>query len=281
LEEIATTALRMLRLFGMRIPVVFRWGDEAICVDVTIRRGFAPGSRRPMNDWTTRYRDSLNELDRYRDLVDAVVAVGGHRRPKVDRDASHGLLEGLAHGVRCRVPHLAGRNRSHRSRSVDGVLAHLHQTLFDDLGLGRPEAVSLHPDEMDVELVLGGIPGLPLPCSLIYCAVAERVGLEAFGIDLPGRFFVGVRDETRHRLTMIDPFQNGRIVDGAEFRELAAEIDPGIDPGRFITPASPGIWLRRWLQDLKIVCSRSGEIQHLESWNQLTSTTEEMLERRD
>ena len=234
--------------------------------------------RRLMNDWTTRFCDSLVELDRFRDLVDAVVAVGGHRRPKVDRDASHGLLEGLAHSVRCRVPHLAGRSRPHGPRAVDGVLAHLHQTLFEDLGLGRPEAVSLHPDEMDLELVLGGIPGLPLPCSLIYCAVAERLGLEAFGIDLPGRFFVGIRDESRHRLTMIDPFQNGRIVDGSEFRELAAEIDATVDPGRFLVPASPSIWLRRWLQDLKIVCSRSGEVQHLDAWNRLASATEQILE---
>ena len=95
-EKRAKRGLRTVRLFGMAIPVVFRWGDDAVRVDVTMRTGRTTGPQRQMNDWTIRYRDSLNELDRYRDLVDAVVAVGGHRRPKVDRDASHGLLEGLA-----------------------------------------------------------------------------------------------------------------------------------------------------------------------------------------
>lgn len=231
-----------------------------------------------MTDWTTRYYDSLTDLDRYHDLVAAVVAVGGHRRPKIDRDACHGLVEGLAHRVRSRVPHLAGGGKPHESRAVDGMLAHLHETLFEEVGLGRPEAVSLHPDGMDLELVLGGIPGLPLPCSLIYCATAERIGLEAFGIDLPGRFFVGVRDGARRRLTMIDPFQNGRIVDGTEFRELTEQIDEQANPRKFIVPASPMTWLKRWLQDLKIVCSRCGEIQHLSAWNRLASATEEAFE---
>lgn len=230
-----------------------------------------------MIDWTSRYCASLTELDRYRDLVDSVLALSAHRRPEIDPSSSQARIEGLARHVRSRVPHLAGRGNVDAARSIDGLLAHLDDVLFVEHGLGSSEERTFHPDAMDLELVLGGVPGLPVANALAYGAVAERVGLDVFGIDLPGEFLVGVRDRRLRRLTVIDPSRGGRQLDGENFRQLTAGVDETIDPRTMLAPASPAAWLRRWLRDLAIASGRCGEIHLLESWARLSTVTEDIL----
>jgi regulator of sirC expression with transglutaminase-like and TPR domain len=232
---------------------------------------------RAMIDWTDRYLASLTELDRYHDLVDAVLALSAHRRSELNPDLAHARLESLAHRVRCQVPHLASRHRTSGPRAVDGVLAHLHEALFEELGLGRHPDVMPHPDAMDLDLVLQGVPGLPVSCGLAYCAVAERVGLDVFGIDLPGHFLVAVRDMSNRRITVLDPANGGRLVDGDDFRGLTRDVEGKADPRQFLSPALPAVWLRRWLRDLSLASARSGEVHLLDSWARLSTETEEIL----
>jgi regulator of sirC expression with transglutaminase-like and TPR domain len=230
-----------------------------------------------MTDWTSRYRASLAELDQYRDLVDAAVALGGHRRPELDPAAAHTRLEAIAHRVRSRVPHLAGRGNASTARAPEALMAHLHEVIFEDLGIGGHEDVAMHPDAMDLDLVLDGIPGLPVPCALVYCAAAERVGLNIFGVDVPGRFLVAIRDETSRRITVVDPHLRGQVIDGDEFRDLVQAFDETLDPSTVLKPAAPATWLRRWLRDLAIASTRSGETHLLDSWSRLSTTTEDIL----
>lgn len=231
----------------------------------------------PMIDWTSRYCASLTELDRFRDLVDSAVALGGLRRPDIDPRKTQTRIDAAAHRIRSRVPHLAGRGNSDVPRSVEGLLAHLDETIFTELGLGRAEAAVLHPDAMDLELVVSGVPGMPVTNALLYCAIAERIGLDVFGIDLPGEFLVGVRDTRFRRLTVLDPSQGGRQLDGNDFQQMTHLIDDGIDPREALAPATPAVWLRRFLNDLSITSGRSGEIHLLDSWARLSTATEDIL----
>ena len=232
-----------------------------------------------MTDWTSRYCASLTELDRFRDLVDSVLTLGAHRRPEADPQETQTRIDAVAHRVRSRIPHLSGRSNGLEPRSVDGLLAHLDEAIFNEHGLGRVEEVSLHPDAMDLELVLSGVPGLPVANALVYCAIAERVGLDVFGIDLPGAFLVGIRDRRFRRLTVLDPSQAGRQLDGIEFQEMARAIDQTADPRGMLSPASPAIWLRRILNDLAITSGHSGEVHLLDSWARLSTVTEDILGR--
>ena len=130
---------------------------------------------------------------------------------------------------------------------------------------------------MDLELVLSGVPGLPVTNALVYCSIAERVGLDVFGIDVPGAFLVGIRDRRFRRLTVLDPSRGGRQIDGIEFQEMAMAIDKTLDPRDFLSPASPAIWLRRFLNDLAMTSGRSGEVHLLDSWAHLSTVTEDIL----
>ena len=242
---------------------------------LTLNRPMTPAD--PMIDWTSRYCASLTELDRFRDLVDSVLALGAHRRPETDPQDTQSRVDSAAHRIRARVPHLAGRSNTEGPRSVDGLLAHLDELIFIELGVGRVEEVTLHPDAMDLELVLAGVPGLPVANALLYCAIAERVGLDVFGLDLSGIFLVGIRDQRFRRLTVLDPSGGGRQMDGEEFQEIARSLDPEADPRQLLAPATPAAWLKRWLNELSITSGRSGEIHLLDSWARLSTVTEDIL----
>ena len=230
-----------------------------------------------MIDWTSRYCASLTELDRFRDLADSALALAAHRRPETVPQETQTRIDAIAHGIRSRIPHLSGRANIGEPRSIDGLLAHLDEALFEEHGLGRIEEVPLHPDAMDLELVLSGVPGLPVANALVYCSIAERVGLDVFGIDVGEAFLVGIRDRRFRRLTVLDPSQGGRQLDGMEFQEISMAIDQTIDPSDYLIPASPAIWLRRFLNDLAITSDRSGEVHLLDSWTRLSSVTEDIL----
>ena len=224
-----------------------------------------------MTDWTARYIDQLENLQTYDDLVNASVMIAAHRRPTIDPSAPGARLEAVAHRVRSRVPHLAGRQAAGTRRGITGLLAHLHEALFEDLGLGGDGEIALHPDASDLDLVLETGRGLPIACSLAYCAAAERVGLEVFGIDAPGHFLVGVPDIDS--TLIIDPFGCGRSLSMDEFRNLVHAYDEEADPEEYLRPAPPAAWLERWLRNLIVACGRSSETHMINQWTNLVDET--------
>ena len=56
--------------------------------------------------------------------------------------------------------------------------------------------------------------GLPITLSLIYKIVADRLGLRAWGVGLPGHFLVGVESDGAKML--VDPFAGGRMLTADE-----------------------------------------------------------------
>ncbi|MCH2161062.1 MAG: transglutaminase-like domain-containing protein [Phycisphaerales bacterium] len=228
-----------------------------------------------MNPWTDRYIEALESLHRHADLVNATLAIAGHRRPTIDPAQVEAHLEAIAHRIRTRVPHLAGRHGSSGERGISGLLAHLHEALFDDLGLGGDGEVGLHPDASDIALVLETGRGLPIACSLIYCATAERIGLEAYGIDAPGHFLVGVPDGDS--TLIVDPFGCGRLLSQVEFANLVHAYDEDTNPEEILRPAPPAAWLERWLRNLVVACGRCGETHQVSNWTRLVEETARVL----
>ena len=228
-----------------------------------------------MNDWTSRYATAILSLDRYSDLVNAVITIAGHRRPAIDIHAPNNRIESTAHQIRSMVPHLASAKMANTPRGCAALMAHLHNALFDDLGLGGDGEIALHPDASDFGLVLDTGRGLPIACALVYCAIAERLGLNAFGIDAPGHFLVGVQDGDNTMI--IDAFGSGRLIDRREFSHLIHAFDEDANPDELIQPAPPSVWLERWLRNLVIACDRCGESHLVSVWTGLIEETSRSL----
>lgn len=62
--------------------------------------------------------------------------------------------------------------------------------------------------------------GIPISLSVIFVAVAQRLGLDAYGIGLPGHFICGVGDD--NHAIYVDPF-NGKRLSGSDCVRLVRE----------------------------------------------------------
>src|SRR3954468_8349180 len=115
-------------------------------------------------------------------LLQGAVAIAMHQIDDVDPARGAAQTQGYLDRLRSRV----------RGRQPQAILAHLHDVLFDEEGFrGNTEDYYASANSY-IPAVLETKRGLPITLSLIYKAVAERIGLKAWGVGLPGHFLVAV-----------------------------------------------------------------------------------------
>src|SRR6476660_8446250 len=154
-------------------------------------------------------------------LLNGAVAIAMHQMDEVDAASVDAQLQGYADTVRARV----------RGRQPQALLAHLHAVLFEEEGFRGNTEDYYHPANSYVPAVLETKRGLPITLSLIYKVVADRLGLRAWGVGLPGHFLVAVDADDVVRAPaakgkhkngghepavrepmLVDPFAAGRIL---------------------------------------------------------------------
>lgn len=62
-----------------------------------------------------------------------------------------------------------------------------------------------NPDNSCINMVLQDRTGIPITLGLLYMSVAQRLGLQLHGLNLPGRFMLGNDTEGVTNL-LVDPF---------------------------------------------------------------------------
>ena len=179
-------------------------------------------------------------------LLNGAIAITMHEIPAVQPAAVDAEIQQHADNVRARV----------RGRQSQALLAHLHEYLFDELGFRGNSEDYYNPANSYLPSVLQTRHGLPITLSLIYRLVAERVGLRAWGVGLPGHFLVGA--EIDGAPILVDPFAGGRLLSREEARDrlrhtFGEEVEWSED---LLKPASSRHWLTRILQNLLNVFGR-------------------------
>jgi regulator of sirC expression with transglutaminase-like and TPR domain len=92
--------------------------------------------------------------------------------------------------------------------------------------------------------------GIPITLSVLYIALARRVGLTAYGIGLPGHFIVGVYAEGSEIL--VDPFNAGLRINTAQCDRLVRENTGYEGPfqQKWLAPIPPIDLLARMINNL-------------------------------
>lgn len=190
-------------------------------------------------------RRVLHDVETPDGLVRAAVAIAMHHRGGVRAETVLDELNGIASEVRKRV----------RSRQTRAVLAHLHDHLFEELGFGGgiDESVGVevhHATHSYLPDVLQRRRGLPIVMALIYVEVARRLGLNAWGIGLPGHFMAGV--ECDGKRLIIDAFNRGRLLSLSDAAERLRELygQEAEFTSDLLEPVSHRMWLTRIMQNL-------------------------------
>ena len=185
-------------------------------------------------------------------LIGGAVAVAMHAVADVDPAAVDAKLQRYADTVRQRV----------RGRQPQAILAHLHSFLFEEEDFSGNNDDYYNVANNFLPTVLQTKRGLPITLSMIYKAVAGRLGLRCYGVNLPGHFLVAV--EIDQAPMYIDPFARGRAVSRDEAQQrLRHMLGDQIEwSDELLKPAAHRLWLTRMLQNLLNGYSSKG--QHME-----------------
>lgn len=127
----------------------------------------------------------------------------------------------------------------------------LSALLFVEQGFRGNTLAYYDPRNSYLNEVLDRRLGLPITLSIVYLEVAERLGIPAYGIGLPGHFIVGVHSAQGD--IWIDPFHGGHRVDLSDCADLirmAAGYEGPLEASWF-APLSGRDILARLLSNLR------------------------------
>jgi regulator of sirC expression with transglutaminase-like and TPR domain len=107
-----------------------------------------------------------------------------------------------------------------------------------------------HPEHNFLNRVMDNRIGIPISLSVLFIAIAQRLGISAYGISLPGHFIAGVFEKGTEIL--VDPFNSGLRISIADCRRLVRESTGSQRPfnPKWLSPVAPADLLARMLTNL-------------------------------
>jgi regulator of sirC expression with transglutaminase-like and TPR domain len=177
-------------------------------------------------------RDVLVLPDDEIDIGRAMLLAARDERAGLDVDGYLARLDELAARLRRRLP--------------EGISA--HEALRQLTQVVQPEGVPSRrtgndrggtgglPAEIDISRLLDGARGNCLGISLLYLAVAERVGLPLYGVSAPEHFFVRFDDGVKR--INIEPTMGGRIVADREYVAQRRISNEAVERGIYLRTES-------------------------------------------
>jgi regulator of sirC expression with transglutaminase-like and TPR domain len=186
-------------------------------------------------------RSRLTDLNSTTGLLHCALGVSMHALDDLEPSQLDRELDRLACCVR----------KQCRSSHPTALLAHLHDVLFDqEQFCGASEERYFNPINSYLSAVVTSKHGIPITLSLIYKAVAERLGLIVEGVLSRGHFLVRVWDG--RGWLIIDPCRSGRVLTVAEACQLIGSLmgERLESDKRHLPVATHRQWLTRILVNL-------------------------------
>jgi regulator of sirC expression with transglutaminase-like and TPR domain len=149
-------------------------------------------------------------------LAQGALLIALEEYPQLDVEGYLGQLDKLAERV---------LRRGSAAEPAVFRLGHLHAEMFDADGYTGDEESYYDPRNAYLNDVIDRKVGIPISLSMIFLHVAERVGLTAFGVGLPGHYLVKVQFELNE--VYVDPFRGGTTLTMAEIAELLHQVSGG------------------------------------------------------
>jgi regulator of sirC expression with transglutaminase-like and TPR domain len=182
----------------------------------------------------------LPSLTSEKALLNGAVAISRHQLEGATVRQTERQIKELADRI---------RNRVHGNQP-QALFAHLHSVLFDEEGFAGNVEDYNNPLNSYLPAVLENKRGLPITLCLLYKLVADRLGLETWGVGLPGHFLIGA--ECDGSLMLIDCFAGGRVLTKEEAHEqMLLQFGPETEwSDELLRPVTNRQWLTRMLQNL-------------------------------
>jgi regulator of sirC expression with transglutaminase-like and TPR domain len=143
------------------------------------------------------------------DLVEASLVIALEENPAVDLDRYLAQVGDWGEAVRARLE---------GSRNVERIVDTINRLLFQEEGFHGEDDDYYDPRSALLSEALDRHAGLPITLSILYLEISRRVGIEATGMAMPGRFLVKFTGD--FGMIVVDPFDGGRILATAELQGI-------------------------------------------------------------
>ena len=163
-----------------------------------------------MVDTADRLCELLKRPDGDADLAEAALTLATLEYPALEIARYLGILDGSADS--------AARSLAGRDDPEEAVCA-LSAYLAGECGYIGNSAEYYDPRNSFLNDVITRRTGIPITLSIVYLAVARRLGLPLFGVGLPGHFIVKFDDGKN--ILLLDPFNAGKLLDRSGCEDLA------------------------------------------------------------
>ncbi len=119
----------------------------------------------------------------------------------------------------------AVRERLEGSRDIERIVESINRLLFDEEGFHGEDEDYYDPRSALLNETLEKHAGLSISLSILYLEISRRVGMEATGVSLPGRFLV--KFSGTFGQIVVDPFDGGRVLSTIELQKLLDDVYGG------------------------------------------------------
>lgn len=133
------------------------------------------------------------------------------------------------------------------------VLRTINQYLFEELGFTGNRTEYYDPRNSFLNEVIDRRTGIPITLSLVYLAIAERIGFPMIGINMPGHFLI--RPAVDEMEIFVDPFHQGEILFPQDCEDLLVKVfDRRVElRPEYIESVGNRQFLGRLLTNLKVI----------------------------
>ena len=150
------------------------------------------------------FPDFARRPDAALDLVEGALLIAREAYPNLDLPRYRAKLDRLG-------------DEAHRHLPARPTVEGFNEFLFGRAGFRGNNEDYYDPRNSYINDVLDRRLGIPITLSILYCAVARRVGVAAAGVGFPGRYLVKCRAGRRELL--VDCF-DGRVLDRPDCQKL-------------------------------------------------------------
>jgi regulator of sirC expression with transglutaminase-like and TPR domain len=162
-----------------------------------------------------KFADIASLDDEASDLATAALAIAADEYPGLDLQHYLDRLEQIA---------IDARNASAGAVDPSGIMLAINSVLFFEYGYHGNRENYYDPRNSYLNEVIDRRTGIPITLSIIYMAVAQRVGLSLLGVGMPGHFLVKQAGPPE---IYADPFNGGRLIDAAGCAKLVEDVSGG------------------------------------------------------
>jgi len=143
------------------------------------------------------------------DLVEGSLVIALEESPSLDVDRHLENVRAWSDSV---------RDRLRGSHDIERIVETINRVLFEEEGFHGEDEDYYDPRSALLSEALERHAGLPITLSILYIELSRRIGIEASGVSLPGRFLVKFTGP--FGVIVIDPFDGGRVLTTVELQKM-------------------------------------------------------------